>query len=383
MQSARTRPILFWLALAAALCLLVTSSVRLSARQVGAPQTPLTTEQVFRNIQVLKGIPIDTFFDVMGMFASSMGEDCTFCHLKQSVFDHNAFGEETPRIRRARQMIAMMNTINESNFGGRKMVTCFTCHRGNNTPVNSPKLALQYGEPEDDPNVINFPAETNISADQILDKYLQTLGGAPQLAGIASFTATGTYSGFDTDHKEVPVDIYAKAPNQRTWIIHMADGDSYRVFDGRNGWWAGPDAPAPLETLTSGNLDRYRLEALVAFPAGIKQAFARWKVGRTAIDDRPVQIVQGSNPGLLPVNLYFDTKSGTLVRLVRWNDTPVGPVPTEINYGDYREVAGVRMPFTWTVSQTYMQATIKLSEIKPNASVDGARFARPVPAAKR
>jgi photosynthetic reaction center cytochrome c subunit len=383
MQSARTRPILAWLASTAALCLLVASAVHLSAQQATPAQTPQLTEQVFRNIQVLKGIPIDTFFDVMGMFASSMGEDCTFCHLKQSVFDHNAFGEETPRIRRARQMIAMMNTLNDANFGGRKMVTCFTCHRGNNTPVNSPKLALQYGEPEDDPNVINFPAETNITADQILDKYLQTLGGAAQLASIASFTATGTYSGFDTDHKEVPVDIYARAPNQRTWIIHMADGDSYRVFDGRNGWWAGPDAPAPLETLTSGNLDRYRLEALVAFPGGIKQAFARWKVGRTAIDDQPVQIVQGTNPGLLPVNLYFDSKTGTLVRLVRWNDTPVGPVPTEINYGDYRDVAGVKMPFTWTVSQTYMQMTIKLSGIRPNVPVDGARFARPVPVAKR
>mgnify|MGYP003587699440 CR=1 FL=1 len=78
-------------------------------------------------------------------------------------------------------MIAMMNTINDANFGGRKMVTCFTCHRGNNTPVNAPKLALQYGEPEDDPNVMNFRAETNITADQILDKYLQTLGGAAQL----------------------------------------------------------------------------------------------------------------------------------------------------------------------------------------------------------
>src|SRR5689334_25412383 len=116
--------------MAAVVFLLATTSVRIAAQQA-PPTQPLLTDQVFRNIQVLKGIPIDTFFDVMGMFASSMGEDCTFCHLKQSVFDHNAFGEETPRIRRARQMIAMMNTINEANFGGRKMVTCFTCHRGN------------------------------------------------------------------------------------------------------------------------------------------------------------------------------------------------------------------------------------------------------------
>jgi len=359
---------------AAVVILLGVMTVRASAQ--AAAQPPLLTDQLFRNIQVLKGIPIDTFFDVMGMFASSMGEDCTFCHAKEAVFRHEAFGDETPRIRRARQMIAMMNGINEANFGGRPMVTCFTCHRGSNTPVNAPKLALQYGEPEDDPNVINFPPEARPAAADILDKYLQALGGTATLATLTSFTARGTYSGFDTDHKEIPVDIYAKAPNQRTWIIHMPDGDSYRVFDGRNGWWAGPDAPAP-ETLTSGNLDRYRLEALVAFPAGIKQAFTGWKVGRTAIDGRPVQIVQGTNPQLLPVNLYFATQSGLLVRLVRWNATPVGPVPTEINYDDYRDVAGVKMPFTWTVSQTYMQATITLTSVTPNVPVDAKVFAKP------
>jgi photosynthetic reaction center cytochrome c subunit len=371
-----------WIMTTAVAGLIAATSGRASAQQAAAtPQAPLVTENLFRNIQVLKGIPVDTFFDVMGMFASSMGEDCTFCHVKEAVFKHEAFGEETPRIRRARQMIAMMNGINANNFGGRPMVTCFTCHRGNNTPVNAPRLSLQYGEPDDDPNVINFPPDTRTPADSILDKYLQAIGGPAQLAKISSFAAKGTYSGFDTDHKELPVDVFAKAPNQRTWIIRMPDGDSYRVFDGRSGWWAGPDGPAPIETLTSGNLDRYRLEALVAFPAGIKQAFSGWKVGRTAIDDRPVQIVQGTNPGLLPVNLYFDTTSGLLVRLVRWNATPVGPVPTEINYDDYRDVAGVKMPFTWTVSQTYMQMTIKLTGIQVNVPVDAKLFAKPAPAA--
>jgi hypothetical protein len=77
------------------------------------------------------------------------------------------------------------------------------------------------------------------------------------------------------------------------------------------------------------------------------------------------------------VNLYFDPKSGLLVRLVRWNATPVGPVPTEINYDDYRDVAGVKMPFTWTVSQTYMQMTIKLTGVQPNVPVDARVFAQP------
>jgi hypothetical protein len=246
--------------------------------------------------------------------------------------------------------------------------------------VSAPSIALQYGVPDDDPNVIDFPTDNRVPADQILDRYFAAIGGAGQLAKVSSFVAKGTYSGFDTANKEVPVDIFAKAPNQRTWIIHMADGDSNRVFDGRNAWFAGPDSPAPLVTLTSGNLDRYRLEAMVAFPAGIKQAFSQWRVGRSAIDGNIVQIVQGTNAGLLPVNFYFDNKSGLLVRLVRWNDTPLGPVPTQIDFDDYRDVAGVKMPFTWTVSQTYMQMTIKLSGVQANVPVDAAKFARPAPA---
>jgi photosynthetic reaction center cytochrome c subunit len=381
MKFGRTRP-MFWATAAAIVCLLGVVSVRVTAQQP-APAQPQTTDAVFKNIQVFKGVPVDTFFDVMGMFASSMGEDCTFCHLKESALNREKFAELTPRIARARQMVAMMNTLNKNFFKGEPRVTCFTCHRGTNSPVDSPRLSLQYGEPDDDPNVMNFPTWEAGNAQQVLDKYLEALGGTAALAKITSFTAKGTYSGFDTAHKEVPVEFYAKAPNQRTWVVHLPElGESYRVFDGKNGWWAGLDAPAPLETLTAGNLDRYRIEAILAFPAGIKQAWSQWRVGRTSIDDKAVTILQGTTPGsnLLPVNLYFDNKTGLLVRWLRWNATPVGPVPTEINYDDYKDVSGVKMPFTWTASQTYMQMTVKLSEIKPNVPVDAKLFNQPAPA---
>ncbi len=149
------------------------------------------------------------------------------------------------------------------------------------------------------------------------------------------------------------------------------------MFDGVNGWIAGPDSPAPLFTLVTGNLDRARIEATLAFPAAIKQLYQQWRVGRTQIDERDVTIVQGTTPGLLPVNFYFDDKSHLLVRVVRWNETLVGPVPTEINYGNYRTVAGIQMPFTWTATQTYMQMTITLRQVSANVPVDASRFARP------
>ncbi len=371
MRFGSKRPV-FWATWAAMVCLFGVVSVRTQAGQ--APQT---TDTVFKQVLVLKGMPVDTFFDAMGMFAASMGDDCTYCHVKSAMLNRADFATATPRIQKARQMIVMMQALNKQYFAGASRVTCFTCHRGAYQPENSPRFSLQYGAPDDDPNVMNFIPDTRASADQVLDKYLQAIGGPGALAKLTSFTAKGTYAGYDTGDAEIPVEIFAKAPNQRSWVIQTLDGPSYRVYDGTNGWWAGPDAPVAIETLTSGNLDRARLETLVAFPAGIKQAFTSWKVGRTAIDDKDVTIVQGTKAGLLPVNFYFDNATGLLVRVVRWNETAVGPVPTQLEYSNYRDVAGVKMPFNWVMTQTYMQARIQLTALQPNVAIDAARFARP------
>jgi len=370
----RSNAVVCWSIATAVTSLLAVGSLRAGQ---GPADPPLLSEQYFKNIQLLKGMPVDTFFDAMGMFAASMGNDCTFCHVKEAGFRREAFAEATPRIQRARQMIVMTQTLNKQNFGGRPRVTCFTCHRGDYQPVDTPSFLIQYGVPLDDPNTINFPTEEGVSADQVFDRYLTAIGGRAALARVTSFVAKGTYAGFDTGQEEMPVEIYARAPNQRTWIVKLPERDSNRVFDGVNGWLVGPDIPVPIMTLATGNLDRARIEATLAFPAGITQLYPQWRVGKTSIGDRDVTIVQGTTPGLLPVNLYFDDESGLLVRVVRWNETSVGPVPTEINYGDYRAVAGIRMPFTWTATQTYMQMTIRLGDVAANVPVDASRFARP------
>jgi hypothetical protein len=78
------------------------------------------------------------------------------------------------------------------------------------------------------------------------------------------------------------------------------------------------------------------------------------------------------------MNLYFD-EDGMLARLVRFTLTPVGFVPTQIDYSEYRDVAGVKMAFKKVVSQTYMQATIEFTDVQPNTTIDAARFAQPRP----
>jgi hypothetical protein len=182
----------------------------------------------------------------------------------------------------------------------------------------------------------------------------------------------------DTAFEKVPVEIFAKAPNQFTTIVHMSAGDSRRVYNGTGGWLSGPDTAIPVINLTGGNLDRARLESIVAFPASLRTAFPQWRAGRTADDEHEYIVLQGSENGQPVMNLYFD-EDGMLARLVRFTVTPVGFVPTQIDYSDYKEVAGMKMAFKKVVSQTYMQMTIELTDVQPNAAIDAARFAQPRP----
>ena len=355
--------------------------VVLARGQAGQQQPrPQMAEEVFKNVQVLKGIPVDEFMDTMGMFSAALSLNCIDCHTAESVGTWDRFADETPLKQTARRMVQMVNELNRANFKGVRSVTCYTCHHGDLRPKMVPNLAAQYATPVEDPNEIEvFRLPGGPSADQVFEKYLQALGGSQRVAGLTSFAGKGTYIGFETEQTKVPVEVFAKAPLQRATVVHMTVGDKVTLYDGRAAWIAGSDKPIPLMPLTGGNLDGAKIDALVAFPAQIKQAFSQWQVGATAIDDREVHVLRGTNPRQPPVNFYFD-ESGLLVRVVRFVDTAVGRVPTQIDYSDYREVSGVKMPFKWTVTWTNGQSTTELSEMQGNVSIDAARFARPAPA---
>jgi hypothetical protein len=353
------------------------------AGQAGPDQGPQMSDTVFKNVQVLKGIPADEFMDTMGMFSSSLGYDCVSCHSPEIYNNRDGFAIATPTIQRARGMIGMVNAINRGYFDGQPRVSCFTCHHGQDRPEFVPNLALQYGELVEDPNAIRIVPDRQSVVDQVLEKYLQAIGGRQRLDGITSFAASGTYEGSNTGAgSQFPLQIFVKSPSQRTQIIRGPDGDNIKTFDGRNAWVAERWRPLPLMSLTGGNLDGARLEALTWFPGNIRQAFSEWQSSNTRIDDRLVQILQGSNAGSPPVNFYFDT-AGLLVRILRWNRTAVGAVPTQIDYSDYREVSGVKTPFRMVVTWTDGRDTIVLNDVVANVAIDAARFARPAPFTRR
>ena len=279
-------------------------------------------------------------------------------------------------------MMVMMNTINRTNFGGRQVVTCNTCHRGVSKPNVMPSLNSLYGEPPpDEPGDPLEQATGQPSADQVLDRFITAIGGAQRVAALTSLSAKGTYIGFD-DAEKVPMELFARATGQRTTIVHGASGETVNVFDGRSGWIAAPpsDKPVPLLAITGQELEGVRLETQLLFPARIMESLARWRVGVPAIlDDREVRLVQGDTPGGGVATLCFDMETGLLVRLVRYANSPVGRLVTRVDYDDYRDVAGVKMPFRWTVRWLSGRSTYELTEVQPNVPVADARFAQPRP----
>lgn len=351
-----------------------------SAHGQSAPQEkPQMAEDVFKNVQLLRGIPVNEFLETMGFFSASLNMNCVDCHAEEAAGDFARYADDTEKKQITRKMILMMRGINQSYFGGKRVVTCYSCHRNGNTPVATPNLAEVYGTPPL-PDPVEIQQVPNaLSADQILDKYLQARGGAQRLAGFTSFIAKGTYEGYGEGEKS-PIDIFAKAPDQVSTIIHRVTGDSVTSFDGRSGWIASPalNSPVTMIAMTGGDLDAARVDANLFFPAQIKDALSKWRVGFPAsIEDRDVQVIEGMTARDVPVKLYFDPETALLVRQVRYIDTPVGLNPTQIDYADYRDVSGIKVPFRWTVTWLDGRSTYQLNELQLNVRVDAAKFAKP------
>ncbi len=342
---------------------------------------PKKAEEQYKNIQILKGIPADQLVPGMQFITASLGVECQFCHVE------GAFEKDDKKTKQtARKMMAMMFAINKDNFDGHREVTCYSCHRGSTDPVGTPPVMAEEpkGMGESKKAEEKKAEETKVqgaeakegsgpSADQLLDKYLQAVGGAAATEKITSRVMKGTITFGDSN---IPIDIFSKDPDKRISFAHTPDGDSVTAFDGHEGWLGFPGRP-PRE-MHGSELDAAAMDADLHFAAHLRTMFSEAQVrGIQKIGDRDAYLVVGQSEGKPPLRLYFDQQSGLLLRLVRYGETPLGQMPTQIDYADYREAGGVKIPFRWTPARPSGRFTIQVSEVKQNAPVDDAKFAKP------
>jgi photosynthetic reaction center cytochrome c subunit len=373
---------------------------RLFAAQASPQEKPLLAEEVFKNVQVLKGISVDDFLGTMGLMTAALQFDCSDCHVAAGT-DKVDWAADTPRKRRARSMVTMVATINRTNFGGRQLVTCWTCHRNRDKPLTTPTMETIYGTPPFEPDDVVVQAPGVASAETILDRYIQAVGGTQRLAGLTSFVGKGTSVGFGGFGGGGAVEIVAKGPDKRATIIVFKEetgrGDQIRTYDGSTGWVRTPLNVLGEFQLRGSDLDGARVDAQLSFPGQIKQILTNLKTGPpTSIADvgapssqsslqqnvtlgqtHVVDVVQGTGPRGLLVTLYFDRQSGLLLRELRSGNSPIGRVPTQIDFTDYRDVNGIKLPFRITYAWLNGRDSIVLNEIQTNVPVDETKFGRP------
>ncbi|MGB2643538.1 MAG: c-type cytochrome [Candidatus Acidiferrum sp.] len=346
-----------------------TSSADQGGAKASAGETPKKAEEVFKNIQVLKGVPADQLIPAMEFITSSLGVECSFCHVE----GHFEKDDKKPK-KTAREMMQMMFALNKNSFEGHREVTCYSCHRGGRSPVATPILdgELPSGLRSADSDVQKLPANLP-SASQLIDGYIQALGGAAALAKVTSRVEKGTetYRG-----QSVSIELFTQAPGKQALLRHVAGGESATVFDGLTGWFATPGRPA--REMHGADLDAAKMDADLQLPLHLRELFPELRVEYPeTVAGRAAYLLLGIREGQPPVKFYFDEQSGLLVRMVHYVESPLGRDPTETDYADYREVDGVQVPFRRTLSQPGSTSTIQMESVQQNVQIEDSKFAKP------
>jgi photosynthetic reaction center cytochrome c subunit len=334
---------------------------------------PKLAEEQFKNIQALKGIPAEQVIPSMQFIAASLGVECEYCHVEHA----NEKDDKKTKVT-ARKMINMMMAINKENFEGHREVTCYSCHRGSAEPVGTPIITDE--EPRPAAEEVKKAGEAKAAlpaAELLLDKYLTAIGGAEALQKITSRVQKGTLTAFGGQH--FPMDVYSKAPDKRYSVMHLQGGDSVTAFDGKQGWLS---VPGRVHMMSAGENAAARIDADLYFAAHVKTLYQKFRVeAGEKISGHETYLVAGRTEGQPPLRLYLDRESGLLLRLVRYAETPLGRNPTQIDYADYRDANGVKMPFRWTLARPGNRFTIQVEQVQQNVPVDDAKFAPPPPPA--
>ncbi len=333
-----------------------------------------TAEQVYKNIQVLKGIPANDLNPAMHVIKAAVGLDCEDCHEEK---DRSA---DTKKLKlTARKMMQMMIDINKNSFDEEQEVTCYTCHRGSPNPLNVPLLPVM--EPKEESKV-SLP-----SADQIFANYVAALGGEQALRKLNSRVITGieyipTGAG-GTVPTPATIERDLKAPNFVLNVYHTATYSISDGFDGKTAW--SQDLRGRVAEGVKLDQERAIRDADFYFPLKLRQRYTKIEVtGIERVNDRDAYVIVGAPPGDIPERLYFDTQTGLLLR--KWTAIPtsIGKSPYEENYDDYRDTgSGVKFPFVITMNPATPRvelaptATIHVIKVQDNASIDDSKFTKP------
>lgn len=331
-----------------------------ASSRLAAPEPPQAkaAEEVYKNIQVFKGLPASQLQGAMSFMADSLGVGCGYCHAKAFESD------EKPTKQAARKMIRMVFDLNRGGgdlFRG-AAVSCYTCHRGRPRPVSVPAIAR--AEPK-----APAKAETPLpTADEVLEKYVRALGGREALAKATTRVVKGARVG--ADGVLVPEELYQKAPDKLLVMTKYPEVTFTSGFDGARAW--ARDGRG-ADQLNDQFAEALRREAEFYHGVRLRELYPKLAVaGRETVGGREAYVVSGGGE-----KFYFDAETGLLVRRYAEFKTALGHTPVQVDYEDYREVDGVKLPFRLRWSNPRYSWGRKVEQVTHNVLIEDERFQPP------
>jgi hypothetical protein len=285
--------------------------------------------------------------------------------------------------------------VNGGNFGlSRGQVTCYTCHRGQEHPQNMPTLPLAASGHEPAPAATPTPAHGAAGAhaehgaaaaaqptvQQVYEKYLAAVGGQAAAAKFQTQILKGTVA--QSQDRNATFEVTTKAPDKYLLVVKTPQGSMWRGLTGSTGWTANPQRGTrelgPTELVEARRVAD--LFGLVKFTPSSTMRVA----GRRKLNDRDVIVVVDRASETVQRRYFFDAETGLLTRLVTLTDALLNNLPEQIDFEDYRDVDGAKVPFVVRVSaiDTFNSYTRAVTEVLHGVPVEDRLFDMPPPPPK-
>jgi hypothetical protein len=331
-----------------------------------------TAGEAFKNVQILKDIPESQLIPTMFFMAASLGVGCEHCHVTSENGPWPFEKDDKKEKLTARDMIKMTRAINDQNFAGLQQVTCATCHQGHTEPAVLPPI-LPLGTiqaPKEQSGAAAMP-----SADKVFDRSVEAIGGSAALEKLTTRTIKGAL--ITDSGSTYSLEIKQKAPDRALLTATSPKGEVSRDgFDGTLAWNSLGASVFPSSGLEAARIAR---DAEFFVDINLKKRFPRrFVAGKEMIGGEEAYLVRAGGRGLVSEMLYFSVNSGLLLRRIVLTQTALGRFNEQTDYSDYREVDGVKLPFTIARMEVNTRYTEKYSEIKHNVPIDDSVFHMPV-----
>lgn len=360
-----------------------------SSAEVAATQTAKqeeTVEQKRKNIQVLKGLPESQLFLVMNFIGDALGVHCDYCHVNKGTDPKTGndiwVWESDDKQKKivARQMMKMVLDINKANFGGSQSVTCYSCHRGGTSVAREvPLPPRDYAAAKPDEKEATLP-----TAEQLLNKYVAAAGGENAWARFKTIVMKGTLErprGRHADRSlnigQDAVEITMKGPDKYLAKLTTPQGIAMQCINGTVAWVSSNNGS---QQLSAEDLERSKRILARYSIIKVTEAPERMRViGTEIIGGREAYVVATRIDANRANKYFFDKQTGLLLRQITTTETLLAPLLEQVDFEDYRDVNGAKLPFIVRSANVavFDTARRRFTEIKLNVTVEDGIFNMP------